>query len=66
MSTSEVCSCSSSMLIINQWINLACIDFLIHGKQDSNSVHLANDEDMQTLDYNGSLVQNTFAYSAFI
>lgn len=54
------------MLIINQWINLACIDFLIHGKQDSNSVHLANDEDMQTLDYNGSLVQNTFAYSAFI
>ena len=54
------------MLIINQWINLACIDFLIHGKQDSNCVHLANDEDMQTLDYNGSLVQNTFAYSAFI
>ena len=51
------------MLIINQWINLACIDFLIHGKEDS--VHLVN-EDMQTFAYNGSLVQNTFAYSACI
>lgn len=53
------------MLIINQWINLACIDFLIHGIHGKDdSVHLTK-EDMQTFAYNGSLVQNTFAYSAY-